>query len=65
MHLDFERRQALIDLMAIPEAFDDLRAHHITLPGKPDRYGQVPQLTAVFVQARLLEFQTRSEHAAC
>lgn len=56
MHLDLERRQAIIDLMVIPDAFDPLRRHHITLPGKPERYSQVPQLTAAFVQAKLLEF---------
>ena len=56
MHLDLERRQAIIDLMAIPEKFDPLRTNHLTLPRRPERYRQVPQLTAVFVQAKLLEF---------
>ena len=65
MNVDLQRRQALIELLAIPDSFDALRTHRLTLPGKPDRYERVPQLTAVFIQAKLLEFsRNRGENAA-
>lgn len=46
---------ALLSLPDPPEL--PLRAHVWTQGGKPDRYTVIPQLSAAFVQWRLLEME--------
>jgi hypothetical protein len=63
MRLDFERRQALMELMETTDEFDKLRVNRLTVQGDPDRFSTlVPHLTSVFVQGRLLEFEHRNEN---
>jgi hypothetical protein len=59
MHLDMERRQAIVDLLSLPDTPDLHRSHRLTVEGRPDRYQLLPHLAAVFVQARLLDLQER------
>jgi len=61
---DFTRRQALIDLMALKDEFDQFRIHRLTCAGKPERYAEVSRLTSIFVQRRLLELEHGREWAA-
>lgn len=52
--LDLERRLAIAALLAQPDPPEMRRAHRLRLAGKPERFELVPQLSAVFVQAKLL-----------
>lgn len=56
---DMERRLAIAALLAQPDPPELRRAHRLTLPGKPERFELVPQLSAVFVQAKLLALLER------
>ena len=56
---DIERRQAICELLAIPDAPDLRRGHRRTVEGTESRYELVPQLTATFIQAKLLELRER------
>jgi hypothetical protein len=60
MHHDIERRQALCELLALPDAPELHRGHRRLFEGSPDRYQLVPQFAATFIQARLLELRERS-----
>ena len=57
--LDMERRLAIAALLAQPDPPELRRAHRLRLAGKPDRFELVPQLSAVFVQAKLLALHER------
>jgi hypothetical protein len=57
--LDIERRLAIAALLAQPDPPELRRAHRLTLAGKPERFALVPQLSAVFVQAKLLALHER------
>jgi len=57
--LDMERRLAIAALLALPDPPELRRAHRLRLAGKPERFALVPQLSAVFVQARLLALHER------
>jgi len=57
---DLVRRQALYELLAVPDPPDLHRGFVRRLEGKPDRHAQLPLLAANFVQARLLEIQERA-----
>jgi hypothetical protein len=59
MQYDLERRQAVCELLAMPDAPELRRGHRPVLAGKPDRYQQVSQLAAAFIQAKLLELRER------
>ena len=59
MMLDMERRLAIAALLAQPDPPELRRAHCLRLAGKPDRFELVPQLSAVFVQAKLLALHER------
>ena len=59
MQRDIERRQALCQLLSLPDAPDLRRGHRRMLEGTPDRYRLVPQVTAAFIQAKLLELRER------
>jgi hypothetical protein len=59
VQLDIERRLAIAELLAQPDPPDIRRGHRQRFEGKPERYDLVPQLSAVFVQAKLLALQER------
>ena len=59
MQENLERRQAIIDLLSMPDSPDLHRGHRLTLEGRADRYHLVPYLVSAFVQARLLELRER------
>jgi hypothetical protein len=56
---DMERRRALVELLARPEALDQRRRHRLILEGRPDRHQQLPRLASAYVQAKLLELRDR------
>ena len=56
---DMERRLAIAALLAQPDRPELRRAHRLRLAGKPERFALVPQLSAVFVQAKLLALHER------
>jgi hypothetical protein len=58
---DNDRRQALVDLMSIPDSPDLHRGHRITVEGRADRYQLLPYLAASFVQSKLIELGEREE----
>jgi hypothetical protein len=60
MHADIERRQAICELLSRPDDPHLRRGHRRTLEGNPARYKLVPQLTATFIQAKLLELRERN-----
>jgi hypothetical protein len=57
--LDLERRLAIAALLAQPDPPELRRAHRLKLAGKPERFELVPQLSAVFVQTKLLALHER------
>lgn len=59
MNADLERRQAIVELLSIPDAPTLRRGHRLVLPGRPDRHQLLPFLAAAFVQRKLLEFHER------
>jgi hypothetical protein len=61
MQLDLERRQAIIDLLSLPDTPDLHRSHRLTFEGKQDRHQMLPHLAAVFVQAKLLDLRERED----
>jgi hypothetical protein len=61
MYPEMARRQALAELLALPDSPDLRRGFRITVEGRPDRYDQLPYLASVFVQAKLLELRERDE----
>jgi hypothetical protein len=61
MTADIERRQAIVDLLSIPDPAPLRRGHRFVLPGKPDRHQQLPLLAAAFVQQKLLELRERED----
>jgi hypothetical protein len=56
---DIERQLALMELLSRPDSPDLRRGARRTLAGCPERYALVPQLTAAFVQAKLLDLSER------
>jgi len=64
MDAEVERRQAIVELLSIPDAPSLRRGHRLTLPGKPDRHQLVPFLAAAFVQQKLLELHERESASA-
>ncbi|MGE0593577.1 MAG: hypothetical protein AB7G23_06170 [Vicinamibacterales bacterium] len=63
MLADIERRQALVELLAQPDAPDMKRGHRLRLAGRPDRHQLLPMLAAAYVQSRLLELRACEEDA--
>ena len=51
VHADKDRRLAIVALLAQPDPPDlqSRRAHRLRIPGKPDRFTQVPALSAAFI----------------
>lgn len=58
---DTDRRQALVDLLSLPDSPDLHRGHRLTVEGRSDRYQLLPYLAASFVQAKLVELCERRE----
>ena len=55
MQYDLERRLAIAELLAQSDPPElPRRGHRVRLDGKPERYALLPQLSAMFVQRRLL-----------
>ena len=61
---DVERRVALAVLLAQPDPPELHRGSRTLLEGRPDRHQVVPDLTAAYVQAKLLEWRERDEASA-
>ena len=59
MEFNIQRRLAIAELLAQPDPPELRRGHRLRLDGKPERYDQVPRLSAVFVQAKLLALHER------
>ena len=57
---DIQRREAVCELLSMPDPFDALRRHRLVLEGRPDRYDQIPQITAVYVQTKLSGLRDRA-----
>lgn len=60
---EIQRRLAIAGLLAQPDPPEMQRRHHKRLEGKPDRYAQVPRLSAAFVQSQLLALEERRAEA--
>lgn len=56
---DIERRLALVELLTHADPVDQLRRHRVVLEGHPERFKQLPQLAAVYVQMKLHELRER------
>jgi len=54
-----ERRTAIAELLAKPDPPELRRGHRLRLHGKPERYSQIPILSACYVQAQLLALHER------
>jgi hypothetical protein len=59
VEFDIQRRLAIAELLAQPDPPELRRGHRLRLDGKPERYDQVPRLSAAFVQAKLLALHER------
>jgi hypothetical protein len=59
MEPNSERRQAIVELLSLPDPPDLHRSHRLTVDGSPDRHRLWPSLAAAFVQAKLLELRER------
>jgi hypothetical protein len=54
---DAERRQALCELLLLPDPPDlQHRGHRTTVEGRPNRFQQLSYLTSTFIQAKLMEW---------
>lgn len=56
-----ERRQALIELLSLPDSPDLRRGHRLTIEGRADRHQILPRLAAAFVQQYLMDRDERNE----
>lgn len=59
LHIDFERRQAIAELLAQPDPPELHRGHRLSVQGKADRFSVAQILAAAYVQRRMLELQER------
>ena len=50
-----EKRQALIDLLSLPDTPDLRRGHHRTIEGRADRFRLARDLAATFVQWHMIQ----------
>jgi len=54
--VDAERRQALCELLLLPDPPElQHRGHRTTVEGRSNRYQQLSYLTSTFIQAKLME----------
>ena len=54
---DAERRQALVDLLQLPDPSElQHRGHRTTVEGRSNRHQQLSYLTSTFIQAKLMEW---------
>jgi hypothetical protein len=58
---EIERRQALIELMTLPDEASLRRGHRLVFEGRPDRYRLCPMLAAAYAQTTLLRLRERRE----
>ena len=59
LHIDFERRQAIAELLAKPDPPELRRGSQLRLQGRADRFSIVQMLAAAYVQQRMLDLQER------
>jgi hypothetical protein len=52
-----EKRQALIDLLSLPDTPDLRRGHRRTVEGRADRHLMLNQLAASFIQWHMLQME--------
>ncbi len=52
---ELKRREALVQLLALPDSPDIRRGHHLTVEGRPNRHDLIPELAAVFIQRHMVE----------
>ena len=62
MEFNFERRAAIAELLAQADPPElPRRGHRVRVDGKPERYALLPQLSALYVQRKLLALEERRE----
>lgn len=61
LEVDSERRQALIELLAIPDDPAIRRGHHLTIEGRADRFALAHFLAASFVQWHRMQREERGD----
>jgi hypothetical protein len=60
MKTDFERRQAIAELLAQSDPPElPRRSHRVRLKGKPERYALLPWLSSLFVQQQLVTLEEK------
>ena len=57
---DLQRRQALLQLLSLPDAPELRRGHCLTVEGRADRHQLVHKLANSFIQHYLMELEERS-----
>jgi len=57
---DLQRRQALLQLLSLPDAPELHRGHSVTVEGRADRHQLVHKLANCFIQHYLMELEERS-----
>ena len=55
------RRQALVELLSLPDSPDLRRGHHLTVEGRPNRHEVVAELASIFIQRHKVD---QEEHVA-
>jgi hypothetical protein len=60
MDASITRRLALYELLEKPDPPELHRGFVVRLPGKPDRYAQLPELAAAFVRRKMDEIGRRT-----
>ena len=61
---DAERRQALFDLLSLPDPPElRHRGHRTTVEGRSNRFQQLSYLTSTFVQSKRIEWEEYDEGA--
>jgi hypothetical protein len=63
LEVDAERRQALIELLAIPDDPTLRRGHHLTIEGRSDRFALARSLAATFVQWHQIQREERGSES--
>ena len=58
--MDVERRQALIELLSLPDTPELKRGHRRTVEGREDRHLMLRDLAASFMQWHILELEERT-----
>ena len=57
---DLQRRQALLQLLSLPDAPELRRGHYLTVEGRADRHQLIHKLANTFIQHYLMDLEERS-----